>query len=342
MKKLAALITACVLILSTCAVGASAAEYGRDVRCGDFTAQGEYIYYISDNKICRMHITDGKQKTVCEVIGEDPNSLCVMGNCLYYTSYDGYDKVYKLDIGSGKQTKILDCGNSQYEISVISLVTAGDRIYIIMSELIHDEVPQEYSIKIYDANGKYLSYLNTAGTFIDASNCEACAATEERKIVYTYPDYGDEDEDDWFDGDPDDWYVEYTSVYNILKIKSDLSNEKITIPAKIGKNVKKFVYCGKKYIYYIDNNYRLCRYNTDTEKYTVLFDGEAANAYYKDGAVYFLTNGGELKKYKKSKISTLDENVSAAYFFYEYILYYGENASLENDIPKVISFKTTG
>lgn len=345
MRKLAVLLMAFILILSVCSVKASATEYGRDPKCDDLTAQGEYIYYISDNKICRMHITDGKQKTVCEVIGEEPNSLCVMGNYLYYyssyetddfDSVDPCDAVYKVDIGSGKQTKIFDCAGKDDEHYVYGIITSGDRLYIQIYRFVHEEVPGIYNVNICDTDGECLKIFTPCSDegcdFIDAESCDVCAASAERKTVYTYDE----------DGDPDDWSLEYTGAYNIVKIKSDLSEERITVSEKVGKNLKKIVYCGEKYIYYIDNEDRLCRYNTETEKYAVLADGDVSAAYYKGGAVYFLTNGGELKKYKKSQISTLDENVSAAYFFNEYILYYGENASLENDIPKVISFKTTG
>ncbi|MDE7288662.1 MAG: DUF5050 domain-containing protein, partial [Oscillospiraceae bacterium] len=279
MRKLAALITAFVLMVSFCAVTASAAKYGRDPYESNVTAKGEYVYYFSDNKICRLHITDGKQKTICEVIGEKPYCLCIMENYLYYcASYesddldyiDPVDAVYKVDIGSGKQTKIFDCADERDTPYICGIITSGNRLYISFDIFVHEEVSDIYKVGIYDTDGKHLRTFAPCNEeynyFIDASNCEACAAARERKIVYTYPDHGDEDEDDWFDGDPDNWYPEYTDAYNIVKIKSDLSEEKITIPAKIGENVSGLVYCGKKYIYYKDITARLCRYNTETEK----------------------------------------------------------------------------
>ncbi|MDE5859494.1 MAG: DUF5050 domain-containing protein [Oscillospiraceae bacterium] len=341
MKRLAAFIAACVIALSTCAVGASAAEYGRDLRCGDFTAQGEYIYGINgNNEIYRVNIVSGKKEVICKAEGDVPPSsnICVEGNYLYYISeYEAtdtiypyeYDAVYKVDIGSGKQVKIFDGNGKSDDRNILGIITSGDRLYIQIYIFVHDEVPGIYNVNICDTNGECLKICGENGSvFIDASDCEACVTEEERKTVCAYAGYADV------------WRLEETVTYNIVKIKSDLSEEKITIPAKIIKNVKTFVYCGEKYVYYIDKDSRLCRYNTETEKYAVLADGDIAAAYYKDGAVYFLTNGGELKKYKKSKITVLDEKVSAAYFFNEYILYYGENASLENDIPKIISFKT--
>lgn len=61
------------------------------------------------------------------------------------------------------------------------------------------------------------------------------------------------------------------------------------------------------------------------------------SARYKNGASYFFTNMGDLKKYEKGTVSTLKkvskgENASViAYFFDDYILYYdrgGQNYSI--------------
>lgn len=350
MKRILALITAVVLMVSFCAVTASAAKYGRDPYESHVTAKGNYVYYFSDNKICRLHITDGKQKTICEVIGEDPYSLCVMGNYLYYAasynaddpnaSYYLYDAVYKVDIKSGKQTKFFDCKDEEDRAWIRGVITSGNRVYISVGSFVHEEVNDDYYVYIYDTDGKYLGdftpCIENYSLFIDASNCEVCAAASERKILFTYDE----------DGDPDDWYSEYTNVYNIVKIKSDLSEERITIPTKIGKDVSGLVYCGKKYIYYTDINDRLCRYNTETEKIRVLAEcgDRPLSLRYKNGAIYFFTDKGDVKKYEKGKVSTVkklpdtERNSAAAYFFDDYILYYVHDHELGGQSYSIIYY----
>lgn len=230
MKKLAALITAFVLMLSFCTVSVSAAKYGKNPEQSEAAANGDYVYYFSDNKICRLHITDRKQKTVCGVIGENPRCICVMGNYLYYTSkyeyedeyeYNVYDAVYKVDIKSGKQTKILDCKDKSDETYISSIITSGNRLYISFDIFVHEEVNDMYYVGIYDTNGKRLGSnftpcCETINFFIDASYCEVCAAAKVKKIVYLYDE----------DGNVDDWYAVYTDAYNIVKLSSDFSEEK--------------------------------------------------------------------------------------------------------------------
>lgn len=70
----------------------------------------------------------------------------------------------------------------------------------------------------------------------------------------------------------------------------------------------------------------------------VYLDSGVCKACYRNGAIYFFTDGGELKKYKGSKTSLLAENVSGVYFFNEYILYYTGKAVDEGKLS-VISFK---
>lgn len=321
MKKLAAFITACVLILSTCAVGASAAEYGRNPDHKKVTAQGEYIYYFEDNAIYALNIVSGKRRIVFEAenSAEDAEDICVMGNCLYYVNhfyssrYYGDPVVYKVDIGSGKRTEFYKCSADKW---IHRIITPKDKIYIQFDDITHDDVPSEYYVDILDTEGNFLKYVTSClynnSEFIDTDSDEACIAAWEVKIIY-----GEED--------GEGYDVDFTYARNIAKIKSDLSVEKITIPAKIGKSIEKFVYCGEKYIYYIDNKHRLCRYNTETEKYAVLVDGGVNNAHYRNGAVYFVTSGEELKKYKSGSISTVREypdDEFYLYFFNDYILYY--------------------
>lgn len=336
-------------MVSFCAVGASATKYGRDPYESHVTAKGNYVYYFSDNKICRLHITDGKQKTICEVIGEKPYCLCVMGNYLYYcASYesddldyvDAVDAVYKVDIKSGKQTKIFDCADERDTTYICGVITSENRLYISLGVFVHEEVNDIYKVSIYDKDGNHLHTFAPCDAkynfFVDASYCEACAAAWEVKIVYTYDD----------DGDPDDWYPKYTTEFNIVKIKSDLSEERITIPAKIGKNLSGLVYCGKKYIYYKDMNDRLCRYNTETEKMRVLAEcGDIPlSLRYKNGAIYFFTDKGEVKKYEKGKVSTVkklpdtERNSAAAYFFDDYILYYVHDHELGGQSYSIIYY----
>lgn len=339
MKRLMAFVLAAGLFFGSGGTAVSASGYGRDPRDGGITAQGEYLYGVDENNdVYRMNIVSGKKEVICKAEGKVPEwyNISISGNYLYYSSeYEPdfslrYDAVYKVDIGSGKQTRIFDCADTRGEDSICGIITSGDRVYVQLDTFVHDEVPGEYTVDILNADGECLEAFTpcldsgNSSTFTDAEGCDACAYVKERKFVD-----GEDGEDGW---------LEYTGAYNIVKIRPDLSDEKITIPAKVGKTLKEIVYCGEKFIYYIDDSGRLCRFNTETEKYKVLVDDGIARACYRNGAIYFFTDGGKLKKYKGSKTVLLAENVSGVYFFNDYILYYTGKA-LDEGKPSVISFK---
>lgn len=333
MKKFAAITAAVIIILNICAAEASAAEYGRNPYHTTAAAQGEFIYYYEDGAIWAFNVMSGKKRTVCET--ENAAYICAMGNYLYYHSFTyRNDYVYKVDIGSGKQTKIFESADKTDETYIDSIITSGNRIYIslcVFSEHNDSDMNDLYYVDIYDANDKYLDNftprIGNSGFFTDGSDCEVCIAFEE--IIYSSGECSNAEE----------LSAKCTNVYNIVKIRSDFPEEKITIPAKIGKNVKTLIYCDEKYVYYIDNNNRLCRYNTKTEKYAVLVDGSVRAAYYKDEAVYFFTSGNELKKYEHGSISTI-QNIpgkrffTVLFFFDDYMFYYNYGT----DTYKVIDY----
>lgn len=339
MKRFMAFVLAAGLFFCSGAVGASASGYGRDPQDGGITAQGEYLYGVDENNdVYRMNIVSGKKEVICKAEGVVPEwyNISISGNYLYYSSeYEPdfnlkIDAVYKVNIGSGKQTKIFDGEDKRDAAFVCGIITSGDRVYVQIDTFVHEEVPDDYTVDILNSDGEYLKTFTpcrdsgNSSAFTDAEGCDACAYVKERKFV---------DSEDGEDG-----WMEYTGAYNIAKIRPDLSVEKITVPAKVGKTLKDIVYCGEKFIYCIDDSGRLCRYNTENEKYKVLVDGGVCKACYRNGAIYFLSDGGELKKYKGSKTSLLAENVSGAYFFSDYILYYTGKAVDEGKLS-VISFK---
>lgn len=314
MKKFTALILAAGLLLDMLCIGASAEGYGRNPHYNTITAQSDYIYYYGGNAIWAKNLVNGKKRTVCKTDMSDEEyvtDICVMSNCLYYAacwshSDYGADKVYKVDIGSGKQTKIYECPPN---ITLDGIITAGNRIYIMLDRLIHPEVPDDYYIEVYSADEEFLKKLDLlylSDKFIDAVNCEVCTDVREYFVEYGENGYNE-------------WYT-----YHIARIKSDFTEEKITIPAELFRNVEEFVYCDEKYVYYKDKSNRLCRYNAETKKYAVLVRDGVIGAKYKDGAIYFLTEKGDLKKYKKGRVSTVKESPDCdfdAYFFDDYIVY---------------------
>lgn len=318
MKRLMALVMAAGLLLSTLCINVSA-EYGRVPEYGTFTAQGENIYYFENGAIREFNIASGKKRIVCKA--ESTEDICVSGNSLYYVSYSAKSRYYgdavifKADIGSGKKTEFYKCSGDMW---IEGIITAGDRIYVQFNEVTSPAAMEDY-VEIWDMNGNFLKYFTpcryTGSRFMDTDGYEACIFSEELKEVRTSYD------------DDAGYYLDYTDAYNILKIKSDLTEEKVTVPAKIGKNVASFVYCDERYIYFIDKSGRLCRYSGETEKYAVLVDGGVNTACFRNGTLYFLTEKGVLKKYENGKTSTVKEfpdpndKQYGLCFFDEYILY---------------------
>lgn len=315
MKKFTALILAAGLLLDMLCIGASAEEYGRNPHYNTITAQGDYIYYYGDNAVWAKNLVNGKKRIVCKTGSSEEyvDYICAAGNCLYYVNhfssrYYGDTVIYKVDIGSGNKTEFYNYRDKWID----GIFVQKNKIYIQFDEITHDEVPTEYYVDILDTEGNFLKYLTPCrynnSKFIDTDSYEACIAAQDVKITY----------------DGESYDMDFTDAYNIVKIRSDLSEERITIPEKVGKSIEKFVYCGEKYVYYIDNNKRLCRYNAEAKKYAVLVRDGVIGAKYKDGAIYFLTEKGDLKKYKKGRVSTVKESPDCdfdAYFFDDYIVY---------------------
>lgn len=325
MKRLTAFIMAAGLLLSTLCINVSAAGYGRVPEYDTFAAQGENIYYFEDGAIREFNIASGKKRIICKA--ESAEDICVSGNSLYYVDYSaesryyGESVIFKADIGSGKKTEFYKCSHDKW---INGIITVGDRIYIQFNEVMSPASIEDY-VDIWDMNGNFLKYFtpckHTVSRFMDTDGYEACVFSSELKEVWTY--YGEED-------DEPDYCLDYTGAYNIVKIKSDLTEERVTVPAKIGKNIEStssFVYCDEKYVYFIDKSGRLCRYSSETEKYAVLADGGVRTACFRNGTLYFFTEKGVLKKYEKGKASTVKEfpdpngEQYGLCFFDGYILY---------------------
>lgn len=290
--------------------------------------QGEWLYYITQTQeeIRKINIYTGEDMLVTGIADEESAcQLNAVGDYLYYTvdflddNYDNNEAIYKIRTdGSDKKAvfKKEDLIAERFSDDTVwgGPLVIGDRMYIIICESVHEEVPDIYMARIINAeNGEILLWRNgdTHGGIhlidTDTDTYDIVLGAEEIQLIF----YDDENYSR-------DWDLVRTGNYNISKISHDLNTENIT--TEYSGDV---VYYSDSITVYINTDGILCAYDNTAKNFSEISDKKVVKAFYDNNVFYYFTEDGEFIKNENGSGKKLFETEAycTVNFYDRYIIY---------------------